>query len=115
MSDHNYNDNWRWCDTSSWKQDSFRNVVKIESFGIKRNHAGELHKCDIPFVILILQNINVVVLPPFVYELILIFHTETYIKYFMKICHKSFSIITFSATMVGVRGHYKNTNNDNFC
>lgn len=72
-------------------------------------------KGDIHFVILILQNINVVVLPPFVSELSLIFYTETYIKDFKKICHKSFSMATFSAIMVGIRGHYKNTNNDDFC
>lgn len=62
-----------------------RAYVRVENFGIKRKHVGGFQKHDImPFAILMLQNIHVVVIPPFQLELIPIFYTKTCIRDFKK-------------------------------
>ena len=68
-----------------------------------------------PFAILVLQNTHVVVLPPFEPELFPIFYTETCIRDFKKRSHESFSMATLSAIVIGMRGHYKSANNDDYC
>ena len=68
-----------------------------------------------PFVILVLQNIHIVVHPPFEHEWFLIFYTDIYIRHFKNGSYESFLMATFSAIMIGVRGNYKNTNNDDHC
>ena len=92
-----------------------RIYVRIESFGVKMKHVGGFQKGYMPFVILILQNTQVVVIHSFEYELFLIFYTETCIRDFKKRSHESFSMATFYSIVVGVRGHYKSANNDDYC
>ena len=77
--------------------------MRVENFGVKRKHPGGFQKGDMSFAILVLQNIHVVVLPPFEPELFPIFYTETCIRDFKKRSHKSFSMATLSA------------NNDDYC
>ena len=89
--------------------------VRVESFGVKRKHVGGFQKGDMPFAILVLQNTQVVILPPFQPELLPIFYTETCIRDFKKRSHESFPMATFSSIVIGVRGHYKSANNDDFC
>ena len=78
-------------------------------------HVGGFQKGYMPFAILILQNTQVVVIHSFEYELFLIFYTETCIRDFKKRSHESFSMATFYSIVVGVRGHYKSANNDDYC
>ena len=89
--------------------------MRVENFVIKRKHVGDFQKDDMPFAILVLQNTHVVVLLPFEFELLSIFlYVDSY-KRFKKKCHESLPMATFNAILVGVRGHYKSANNDNYC
>ena len=89
--------------------------MRIESFGVKHKHAGGFRKGDIHFAILVLQNTHIVILHPFVSELLPIFYTETCIRNFKKRSQESFPMATFSIIVVGLRGHYKSANNEDFC
>ena len=57
-----------------------RIYVKVESFDVKYIHARCFKKCDTSFVIVVLNNTHVVVLPPFKHELYPIFYMETCIR-----------------------------------
>jgi hypothetical protein len=89
--------------------------VRTKSFGVKRKHVGGFQKENMPFAILVLQNTQIVVLLVFKPELLPIFYTKICIKYFKKRSHESFPMATFSSIVVGVRGHYKSANNDDYC
>ena len=89
--------------------------MRVENFGVKRKYPGGFQKGDMPFAILVLQNTHVVVLPPFEATLFPIFYTKTCIRDLKKRSHESFSMATLSAIVIGVRGHYKSANNDDYC
>ena len=91
------------------------NLCQGREFWCQKEHVGGFQKEDMSFAILVLQNTQVVVLPPFGHELHPILYTETCIRDLKKKSHESFPMATFSSIVVGVRGHYKNANNDHYC
>lgn len=71
-----------------------RIYVKVESFDVKYIYICKMfQKCDISFVILVLQNTHVVVFPPFKHELHPISYMETSIKYLRRDSTKNFQCL----------------------
>jgi hypothetical protein len=89
--------------------------VRVKNFGVKMKYPGGFQNGDMPFAILVLQNTHVIVLPPFEFDVLPIFYTETCIKDFKKRSYESFPMATFSAIVIGMRGHYKSANSDDYC
>ena len=88
--------------------------ARIKNFSVKRNYLGGFKKGDMSYA-----YINVTEQTCHYYICII---TLEFILFYIEICitnlkktHENIAMATFNAIVVGIRGHYKSVNNEDFC